>query len=150
MNSAERYAERHYAHFLESVGVGNLAVLFEIPFANITLLKISTCRFALLWEFDNLPRMPALDLPDEVCALIGAYTGRRFSALFEFVLPPEYPFMPPKWIFDAEVNPLTPALKSAFEQAVFEQNCQNDHGWSPALKFEKDILNLSVRVSALI
>ncbi len=150
MNSADRYAERHYAHFRENVGFTNLATLYEIPSANISLMKIQTCRFGLLWEFDNLPEMPTLNLPDEVCALILAYTGRRFSALFEFVLPPDYPFMPPKWIFDAEVNHLTPALKRGFQAAVSEQNCQNEQGWSPALKFEKDILNFSVRVSALI
>jgi hypothetical protein len=150
MNSAERYALLHYKYFRETVGYVNLANVFEIPSANIALLKITNYRYGLLWEYDDLPQMPLLRLPDEVCAVIRGFVGRKFSALFEFELPPEYPFMPPKWAFDPKVNHLSPALTLGFEQAIFEHNCQNNEGWSPALKFEKDILNLSVRVSALI
>ncbi len=130
--TAERYASRHYDHFRETVGCVDLAEWYEIPGAHIVVSQKSACCFNLLWEYAN---------PD----------AHPFSAVFEFELPPKYPFRPPKWTFDAQANSaLPPELAIGFEGVVAEQNCQNDDAWSPALKFEKDILNLSVRVVALI
>jgi hypothetical protein len=150
MNSAERFADKHYAYFLECLGTGNLAIPYNIPSANIVLLKTNSYRYGLLWEYDDLPVTPALNLPEELCAHVMEYVGRRFSALFEFALPPDYPFIPPKWSFDSEINVLAPELVLGFQRVVVEHNCQNDEGWSPALKFEKDILNMCVRVAELI
>lgn len=148
MNSADRYADKHYAYFLECLGTGNLAIPYNIPSANIVLLKTNSCRYGVLWEYDDLPATPALNLPEELRAHVMGFVGRRFSALFEFALPPDYPFLAPQWSFDPEVNStLAPELVTRFQRVVAQHNCQNDEGWSPALKFEKDILNFCVRVT---
>lgn len=128
MKSADWYANRHYEHFRETVECANLAEWYEIPGAHIAVSRKNACCFQLLWEYP--------------------LTSSPFSAVVEFELPPKYPFQPPKWTFDAEANTLPPELARGFEAAVSDQNCQNDDGWSPALRFEKDILNFCVRVVA--
>ena len=125
MKSAEWYAARHYEYFKETVECVNLAELYEIPAANIVLSQKSACHFELLWEYKS--------------------SKKAFSAMFEFKMPTNYPFHPPIWSFASSLPEM-----EVFQNVVFEQNCQNEDGWSPALKFEKDILNLSVRVLALI
>ena len=147
---ADKYASIHYEYFRTTVGCDNLAILFEIPRANIVLMRTNHLNFGVLWEYNDLPEL-SLNLPDEVCDLVLSFVGRKFSVMFEFRLPPDYPFRAPIWVFDEEINAtLAPTLAEALRQKVLEHNCQNEEGWSPALKFEKDILNFSVRVSELI
>jgi len=75
-------------------------------------------------------------LPTEISIHIAKYLYSKKEIVYRIDYPLDYPFKPPKWTL------MTILAPPAYKLACIILNYQYDRHWSPAIRVEKDVLNM--------
>ena len=136
MTFTERRIDNQYSSFVESAPC--IEDYFQIPHSKYKLTRLTNreFRFEIRKERCNFV---GIDLPTELRIHINSFLYEFKVVSYKMSIPYDYPFRPPQWTVEL-VNTNIPSKQD--ELAVYYQNRRYDVSWSPAISFEKDILNM--------
>lgn len=138
---------RRFTHLLNEFKANlkgkSIAEYFEIDHSKYDLKRIDEQTFEFKVSYEVFPRCYALDLPIELSIKINGYLCGCTQIYYHIRIPNDYPFKPPKWIMQSIAPP------QIYSDAVHVLNHRYDKDWSPAIRMEKDVLNMIMCIEFL-
>ena len=142
MNKRQSRIHCLYEQFIYNLGKNTISEYFQIKTfeCKLTKNKINPEEFIFEIYEEIMPNYLFPTLPNELSVYISKYLFTFQKAKYSIRFPMEYPFKPPIW-------DITYFTNKKYLLAKYYLNKQYEVSWSPALSFEKDVLNMICAIS---
>jgi hypothetical protein len=135
---ASRYLNHSYTSFMSNLENTCISDYFQIQHYTCTLLRLSESDFTFTIYCEKMKNYAFSQLPIELSIYISNYLYQRINVTYKMVYPITSPFKPPIWslLYDTSTDYVN------YEYISHFLNKQYYLDWTPAISFEKNILNL--------
>ena len=154
MTTYNRAFVRQFEEFRQKIDITPIPNYFGLPVTPNRSLHIDLVRdkqkneLLLRVKFEKPNTYDFPQLPTDINLTIDSYNIHFIQVVFRIVHSDNFPFQPPVWSLEGVTHNITTALDLPIYYSFIVEN-HNDaykEDWSPALRIEKDVLQLLSRI----